>query len=54
MKEPVFVTIIHNMALGQFLCLKEKTHIRVRDATVAIGIPDAFGLLRQGEIFCRV
>lgn len=36
------------------MSLKEKSHIRVNEDAVLIGIPDGFGLLKPGEVFVRV
>ena len=35
------------------MSLKEKSHIRVNDDAVLIGIPDGFSLLKPGEVFMR-
>jgi hypothetical protein len=54
MREPIFATILSNLSLGQYLCLKKKSHIFVEKSCVNIGIPDGFGILKEGEVFSRV
>ncbi len=53
-KEPIFVTILSNMVLGQAINLKKKARIKVRNSCVLIGVVDERQILNEGEIYVRI
>ena len=49
--DPIFSSILYSMQLSQYLNLKKKARIIVKDSCVLIGVIDDQGILEEGEVF---